>query len=46
MFCDNLERWDGEGSGREVLEGGDICIPIADVWEKPSQYCNYPPTKN
>ena len=25
----NLEGCDGEGSGREVLKGGDICIPIA-----------------
>ena len=22
--------WDGEGGGREVQEGGDICIPLAD----------------
>ena len=22
--------WDGEGDGREVREGGDICIPVAD----------------
>ena len=27
---DNLEEWDGVKSGREVLEGGDICTPIAD----------------
>ena len=26
----NLEGWDGEGDGREVLKGGDICIPMAD----------------
>ena len=26
----NLERWDGEGDGREVQKGGDICIPMAD----------------
>ena len=26
----NLERWDGEGAGREVQKGGDICIPMAD----------------
>ena len=30
MLCDNLERWDGVGSGREVQEGGDICIPTAN----------------
>ena len=29
-LCDNLEGWDGEGDGREVLEAGDICIPVAD----------------
>ena len=28
--CINLEGWDGEGDGREVQEGGDICIPMAD----------------
>ena len=28
-LCDNLERWDGEGDGREVQKGGDICIPMA-----------------
>ena len=25
-LCINLEAWDG----REVLKGGDICIPISD----------------
>ena len=30
MLCINLEPWDGEGDGREVQEGGDICIPMAD----------------
>ena len=29
-LCDNLEGWDGEGDGREVQEGGDICLPMAD----------------
>ena len=29
-LCINLEEWYGEGDGREVLKGGDICIPIAD----------------
>ena len=28
MLCDNLEGWDGVGGGREVQEGGDICIVI------------------
>ena len=26
----NLEGWDGAGDGREVQQGGDICIPTAD----------------
>ena len=25
-LCINLEGWDGEGDGREVQKGGDICI--------------------
>ena len=29
-LCDNLERWDGEGDGREVWEGEDMVIPMAD----------------
>ena len=29
-LCINLEGWDGEGDGREVQKGGDICIPVAD----------------
>ena len=27
---DNLEGCNGEGGGRKVREGGDICIPMAD----------------
>ena len=27
----NLEGWDGEGDGKEVQKGGDICIPMADL---------------
>ena len=30
-LCDNLEGWDREGDKREVQEGGDICIPMADL---------------
>ena len=30
VLCDNLEGWDGVGGGREGLEGGDICISLAD----------------
>ena len=29
-LCINLEGWDGEGDGREVQEGGHICMPMAD----------------
>ena len=29
-LCINLEGWDGEGDRREVQEGGNICIPMAD----------------
>ena len=31
-LCVNLEGWDGEGDGREVQKGGDICIPMADSY--------------
>ena len=31
-FYINLERWHGEGNGREVQKGGDICIPMADSY--------------
>ena len=30
VVCINLEEWDGEGDGRQVQKGGDICIPMAD----------------
>ena len=29
-LCDRLEGWGGEGDRREVQEGGDIRIPMAD----------------
>ena len=29
-LCINLEVWDGEGDGREVQKGEDICIPMVD----------------
>ena len=29
-LCINLERWDGNGDGMEVQNGGDICIRMAD----------------
>ena len=28
----NLEGWNREGDGREVQEGGNICIPMADSY--------------
>ena len=30
MLADNLEGWGGVGGGKEVQEGGDICIAMAD----------------
>ena len=30
MLYDSLEGWDGVGDGREVQEGGDIYILVAD----------------
>ena len=30
MLCDYLEGWDGVGSGREVQEEGNICMPMTD----------------
>ena len=30
-LCINLEGWDGEGDGREVQKGGDICTPMAEL---------------
>ena len=29
-LCINLEGWEGEGDGKEVQKGGDICIPMAE----------------
>ena len=29
-LCINLERWDGEGDGKEVQEGRDICTLMVD----------------
>ena len=31
VLCDNLEWWDGVGGGREVHEGGDLDIPMANL---------------
>ena len=27
---DNLEGWNGKGDGREIQEGGDMGVPMAD----------------
>ena len=35
----HLEGWDGEGDGREVQKGGDIWIPMAEVWQKTTKFC-------
>ena len=40
MLCDNLEGWDGVGGEMDIQEGGDICIPVADlcdIWQKLTQ---------
>ena len=29
-LCINHDGWDGEGDGRKVQKGRDICIPMAD----------------
>src|SRR5574340_1496773 len=29
-LCINLKGWDGERYGKEIQDGGDICIPMAD----------------
>ena len=30
-LCINEVGWNEEGDGREVQEGGDICIPMAEL---------------
>ena len=30
MLCDHPEGRDEEGDGREALEGGDMCVSVAD----------------
>ena len=30
-LCINLEEWDGEGDGRELQKGGDICISLVQL---------------
>ena len=31
-LCDNLEGWDPKGDEREVWEGGDMGVPMADSY--------------
>ena len=38
----NLEGCNGEGDGREVQKGGDICVPMADhaeIRQKTTKFC-------
>ena len=39
-LCINLEGWDGEGDGKEVQEGGDICHTYS-CWgrQKKTKFC-------
>ena len=42
MFCNNLEGWNGVGSGKEVQERGVICyvwLIHVDIWQKLPRYC-------
>ena len=32
-LCIKLDGWEGEGERKEVQEGGDICLPMADLCE-------------
>ena len=29
-LCNNLKGWNGEGGEREIQEGGDVCITMAN----------------
>ena len=51
MLFDNLEGWNGIGGGREVQEGGYICILRADscccmAETSTTLQSKYPPVKN
>ena len=51
VLCDNLEGKDEIGGRREVQEGGDICISMADLCLYMAEtnrtlQSNYPPIKN
>ena len=48
VLWDNSEGKGGEGGGRGVQDGGAhvyLWPTHVDVWQKPSQYCNYLPIK-
>ena len=41
MLCNDLEEWNGEGGKREVQEGGDICVRMADSCCRMAETNNY-----
>ena len=43
-LCINLEGWDGEGDGREVEEGGGLCVPMTDLGSLVAQTVKWLPT--
>jgi len=47
VLWDKLEGWGGEGGGGGFRVGRQGCLWLIhiDVWQKPSQCCNYPPIK-
>ena len=45
VLCDNLEGWEGGPKGKGHMYTYDQPIHV-DVWQKSSQYCNYPLIKN
>ena len=51
VLRDNVEGWNGVGDGKEVREGGEKCIPMADsCWCMAETHTillsNFPPIKN
>ena len=51
VLSDKLEGWNGVGSGKEVQDGGDMCVPVADSCSRMAEtntvlQSNYPPIKN
>ena len=41
MLCDNLERVNAAGNGKEGQEGTYVYLWLThiDVWQKPTQHC-------